>query len=41
MSLNIDTKIKLNNGVDIPLFGLGTWELTEGDTVVNAVRWSF
>jgi diketogulonate reductase-like aldo/keto reductase len=30
----------LNNGVEIPLFGLGTWELTEGDIVVDAVRWA-
>ncbi len=40
MSLNINTKIKLNNGVEMPLLGLGTWELTEGETVINAVRWA-
>ena len=38
MSLNINTRIKLNNGVEMPLFGLGTWEITEGDSVINAVR---
>lgn len=38
MSLNINTKIKLNNGVEMPLFGLGTWETTEGEPIINAVR---
>ena len=38
MSLNINTKIKLNNGVEMPLFGLGTWELSEGETIINAVQ---
>jgi len=40
MGLNISTKIKLNNGVEMPLFGLGTWELREGETVINAVQWA-
>jgi diketogulonate reductase-like aldo/keto reductase len=38
MSLNINTKIKLNNGVEMPLFGLGTWEIAESETVINAVQ---
>jgi len=38
MNLNINTKVKLNNGVEMPLFGLGTWEITEGETIINAVR---
>ena len=38
MSLNIRTKVKLNNGVEMPLFGLGTWEIREGESVINAVR---
>lgn len=38
MSLNINTKIKLNNGVEIPLLGLGTWEITEGETIIDAIR---
>ena len=37
MSLNINSKVKLNNGIEMPLFGLGTWEITEGETV-NAVQ---
>ena len=38
MSININTKIKLNNGVEIPLLGLGTWEITEGETIIDAIR---
>lgn len=38
MSININTKIKLNNGVEIPLLGLGTWEITEGETIINTIR---
>ncbi len=38
MSLNINTKIKLNNGVEIPLLGLGTWDITEGETIIDAIR---
>jgi len=40
MSLNINTKVKLNNGVEMPLFGLGTWEISEGETITNAVQWA-
>jgi len=40
MSLNINTKIKLNNGVEIPLLGLGTWEITEGETIIDAIRFA-
>jgi diketogulonate reductase-like aldo/keto reductase len=29
MSLNINSKVKLNNDVEIPIFGLGTWEISE------------
>jgi len=38
MSLKINTKIKLNNGVEMPLLGLGTWEISEGETIINAVQ---
>jgi diketogulonate reductase-like aldo/keto reductase len=38
MSLKINTKIKLNNGVEMPLFGLGTWEISEGETIIDAVQ---
>ncbi|MFX1477038.1 MAG: aldo/keto reductase [Promethearchaeota archaeon] len=40
MELNINTKIKLNNGVYMPILGLGTWEIPEGEDVKNAVLWA-
>ena len=38
MSLNISSKVKLKSGVEMPLIGLGTWEITEGETVINVVQ---
>jgi len=38
MSLNINSKVKLNNGIEMPIFGLGTWEISEGETILNAVQ---
>jgi diketogulonate reductase-like aldo/keto reductase len=29
--MDINTKIKLNNGINMPLFGLGTWKMKEQD----------
>lgn len=31
--------VKLNNGYEMPIIGLGTWQLT-GDTVENSVYWA-
>lgn len=28
MELMISTKVALNNGVEMPIFGLGTWDAT-------------
>ncbi len=39
MKLNIDTKINLNNGIKVPILGLGTWRLT-GKDAINAVKWA-
>ena len=37
---NMELKtIKLNNGYNMPIIGLGTWQLT-GDTVENSVYWA-
>ena len=33
MKLTIETKIKLNNGVEMPLFGFGTYKATREDAV--------
>jgi diketogulonate reductase-like aldo/keto reductase len=29
MKLTIGTRFKLNNGVEMPCLGLGTWKMTE------------
>ncbi|MEJ2250450.1 MAG: aldo/keto reductase [Candidatus Lokiarchaeota archaeon] len=39
MDLNFNKKWKLNNGVKIPCFGLGTWRLS-GSTAKQAVIWA-
>jgi diketogulonate reductase-like aldo/keto reductase len=39
MELNIDSRIKLNNGIHIPNIGLGTWILN-GKAAYNAVTWA-
>ncbi|TFF69451.1 MAG: aldo/keto reductase [Promethearchaeota archaeon] len=39
MTLKIDTQIELNNGVQIPIIGLGTWVLN-GKEAYNAVSWA-
>jgi diketogulonate reductase-like aldo/keto reductase len=38
MKLEIDSKIQLNNGIFMPIFGLGTWPLKE--KAYNAVIWA-
>jgi len=37
--MTIPTK-KLNNGIEIPVLGLGTWKAREGEEVENAVLWA-
>lgn len=37
--MDINTTIKLNNGVEIPQLALGTAEIEDGGTV-NAVKWA-
>ena len=39
MKLNILTKVKLNNGVEMPILGLGTWTLS-GKAAYQAVIWA-
>ena len=36
--LNFDSKYVLNNGVQIPIIGFGTYKIPEGDETVNAVK---
>ena len=40
MGLKIDTTIKLNNGVEMPLLGLGTWDIPEGEAIIDSVQWA-
>jgi methylglyoxal/glyoxal reductase len=39
MNITINTKVELNNGLEMPLFGFGTWELRK-KTAYNAVKWA-
>jgi len=39
LKLTIDTKIELNNGVKMPILGLGTWKIT-GTDAINTVKWA-
>lgn len=38
--LNIESKITLNNGTQMPLLGLGTWQSKSGDIAYNAVKYA-
>ncbi|MDQ3076231.1 MAG: aldo/keto reductase [bacterium] len=40
-NLNKDSRIKLNNGVEMPVIGFGTYKIPEGEEVENAVKWAF
>ncbi|KRN78766.1 aldo/keto reductase [Fructilactobacillus lindneri] len=39
MSLNVKSTVKLNNGVDMPRFGLGVWK-SDNATATQSVRWA-
>ncbi|MEJ5314924.1 MULTISPECIES: aldo/keto reductase [Anaerolinea] len=38
--LNLQSTIRMNNGVEIPRFGLGTFQSKKGEETYNAVRWA-
>jgi methylglyoxal/glyoxal reductase len=40
MDLNIASTLRMNNGVEIPRFGLGTWQSASGEEAQNAVLWA-
>ncbi len=39
-NLNINSKIILNNGLPIPVIGLGVFKMADGPEVENAVKWA-
>ena len=40
MKRDINYKIKMNNGVEIPQFGLGVYLTKSGTECINAVTWA-
>ena len=38
--MNLESKVKLNNGVEMPYFGLGTFRSKDGEETYNAVKWA-
>jgi len=38
--MDLSSKLKLNNGVEMPYLGLGTFKLQEGEEAYNAVKWA-
>lgn len=40
MSFTIESTVKLNNGVEMPRFGLGVFQTAVGTETENAVRWA-
>lgn len=39
--MQIDSKIKLNNGVEMPYFGLGLFRTGPGRKTIDAVKWAY
>ncbi|MCX6728989.1 MAG: aldo/keto reductase [Candidatus Saccharibacteria bacterium] len=40
MKLDINSKVKLNDGTQMPLLGFGTWQIRNGESAYNAVLWA-
>ena len=40
MAMNIASTVALQNGVKIPLLGLGTWQSKEGQEIEQSIRWA-
>ncbi len=38
MTTSLTAKVKLNNGVEMPWFGLGVWQVEDGDEAKNSVK---
>ena len=40
MTLTIESTTTLNNGVEMPMLGLGTWQIRDGQPVRRAIEWA-
>ena len=40
MALNLQSTVTLHNGVKMPWFGLGVFQVSEGEEVYNSVKWA-
>ena len=40
MAQKIGTTVTLNNGVEMPLLGLGVFQSKDGQEVINAIDWA-
>jgi len=38
--MSLTNTIKLHNGVEMPQFGLGVWQVEDGEEVINSVKWA-
>ena len=38
--MNLSSRVKLNNGVEVPYLGLGVFKVEEGEETYNAVKWA-
>ncbi|MCL2609331.1 MAG: aldo/keto reductase [Treponema sp.] len=38
--MDLSSKLKLNNGVEMPYLGLGTFKMKDGEETYNAVKWA-
>lgn len=38
---NLDSTIELNNGIEMPIFGLGLYRAQSGETTHNAIKWAY
>lgn len=38
--MSLKDKVTLSNGVEMPLMGLGVWQVKEGQEVVDSVKWA-
>ena len=38
--MNLSSRVKLNNGIEMPYLGLGVFEIKDGEETYNAVKWA-